>query len=295
MRWCARAARPSAGGASTGVGAPGRRRRGSGQQGSSAPGGRGDPCGGVQSRGFIEPVDRPKHLDANRRGIDGEGTRALGKITEHRAERLEVALDPEGRVAEAGRSQVGRTVRTPVRVTGVGGVEPSEVEPSGAGMALRSKCHGRRFRRVPAVAPGRRPRCHIQRSVSSVLRRVLVEGWPRLVWRGAHVSGGASRARTCPSFGSFHLPWFTSWARQRNDLERTSIDMPPTPSGWPARADTDDAGASRTGRPLRAERWRTCGAARRAAGRRPAAPTSTPGGQRQGSSSLESQTQPVQP
>src|SRR4051794_12255188 len=78
------------------VGAQGRRQPhafGSAGRGSC------DPGGGVESGGLVELVDCLERLDADSGRVDGECTGVVRQALERLAERLEMALDPERRVA----------------------------------------------------------------------------------------------------------------------------------------------------------------------------------------------------
>lgn len=131
-----------------------------------------------------------------------------------------MAFDSERDVAKARWPEMRGADRASVRVTRVGSVKLTQLERFDAVVTLRSEGHGPSFHRGCRTAvPSRRTRHRSGRAVRRDRRRVLVVGWLRLAWRDAHVSGGASPAPTCPSFGSFRLPSFTSNAREKDKNE----------------------------------------------------------------------------
>lgn len=165
-------------------------------------------------------VDRRQDLRSNDRGVHRESAWVVGEVSEGLVEGFEVAFDSERDVAEARWAEMDGADRASVRVARVGSVELAQLERFVAVVTLRLEGHGPSLHRgCRAAVPSRRTRHRSGWPVRRDRQRVHVVGWLRLAWRDAHVSGGASPAPTCPSFGSFRLPWFTSNARQKDENE----------------------------------------------------------------------------
>lgn len=165
-------------------------------------------------------VDRRQDLRSNDRGVHRESAWVVGEVSEGLVEGFEVAFDSERDVAEARWAEMDGAGRASVRVARVGSVELAQLERFVAVVTLRLEGHGPSLHRgCRAAVLSRRTQHRSGWPVRRDRQRVHVVGWLRLAWRDAHVSGGASPAPTCPSFGSFRLPWFTSNARQKDENE----------------------------------------------------------------------------